>query len=293
MSITDWFHRPKPIHGIAGNDNRPKKAVPDGVWSKCEDCGSIINRKELERNWMICSRCGYHYPLSTEKRIELLADEKSFEELFAGLKANDPLKFNGSKPYKKTLENARFKTGLEDAVRTGKCLMNGKRIVIAVMDFSFIGGSMGSVVGEKITRAAETSIKNNWPLVVVTASGGARMQEGIYSLFQMAKTSAVIGELKSRAVPYICIMTNPTTGGVTASFASLADIIVAEPKALIGFAGPRVIQETIGERLPKGFQSAETMLEHGLVDIIAGRKEQKDVVSSLLDYMTAKAGKNA
>lgn len=287
MLISEWFKKNKTEYNSDDKGKSgAKKSIPDGVWVKCDDCGEIIYQKELERNMMVCPSCSYHYRLTADQRIGMLAEEGSFSEIAADLISADPLKFDKHKPYKASLIKAMEESGLNDAVKVGTCSVGRHEVALGVMDFRFIGGSMGSVVGEKITRLAEKALEDKVPLVIVTASGGARMQEGMYSLMQMAKTNAIIGRLKQTGLPYVSILTNPTTGGVTASFATAADIILAEPKALIGFAGPRVIQQTIGQRLPKDFQSAEFLLERGFVDKIVHRTDLKKVVVSLLGYLT-------
>lgn len=291
MSITDWFSQSRSNQPDIIQVPAEKRSVPDGVWSKCADCNQIIYQKELERNLMVCPKCDHHYKVSADERIVHLFDEGSFSPIATGLITKDPLLFDGVKPYKKTVKQAIASTGLEEAIVVGTASIFGKQLIAGVMDFRFIGGSMGSVVGEKVVLAAEHCIKNKLPLLIIAASGGARMQEGIHSLMQMAKTSAAIAKLLENSIPYFCVLTNPTMGGVMASFASLADIIIAEHNALIGFTGPKVIQETIGERLPKGFQTAEFMLEYGLVDLVAHRKDLKETLSEILTYATKKRGK--
>ena len=259
-----------------------KKDIPTGLWTKCPESGEIIFNKELEQNWMVVPKSGYHFPLKARRRVELLIDEGTFEEYDAGLDSGDPLEFKDSKPYPLRLAQAQQKTGEKDAVICGMGELEGLPVSLAVMDFSFIGASMGSVVGEKITRAIERGLKNKCPVIIVCASGGARMQEGILSLMQMAKTSAALKRLSDAGLPYIAVLTNPTMAGVMASFASLGDVIIAEPKALIGFAGPRVIKETTQQDLPPGFQTSEFLLEHGLVDQIVHRHQMKGRIASLL-----------
>lgn len=259
-----------------------KKDIPTGLWTKCPESGEIIYNKELEQNWMIVPKSGYHFPLKARRRIELLIDGKTFQECDAGLVSGDPLEFTDSKPYAKRMAQAQQKTGEKDAVISGTGKLDGIPVSIAVMDFSFIGASMGSVVGEKITRAIERGLEQKCPVIVISASGGARMQEGILSLMQMAKTSAALQRLSEARLPYISVLTNPTMAGVMASYASLGDVIIAEPKALIGFAGPRVIKETTQQDLPEGFQTSEFLLEHGLIDQIVHRHEMKARLSTLL-----------
>ncbi len=265
----------------------PKKGVPDGVWTKCERCGEIVFTKELERNLKVCPRCDFHYPMSAWERLALLIDEHTFAEHDADLSARDPLGFCAVRPYTETLERARDKTGLTEAVITGEARIDGRDVAVGVMDFGFVGGSMGSAVGEKVTRLAERALERRIPLVTACASGGARMQEGMYSLMQMAKTSAAIGRLRRANVPYVSVLTHPTTGGVTASFPTLADIIIAEPGATVGFTGQRVIEQTIRERLPKDFQTAEFMLEHGMIDMVVHRVDLRGAVSKIIGYLCA------
>jgi acetyl-CoA carboxylase carboxyl transferase subunit beta len=291
MSITDWFSQSRSNQPDFIQAPAEKRSVPDGVWSKCAECNQIIYQKELERCLMVCPKCNHHYKLTANQRIEHLFDEGTFKQIATGLTSKDPLKFDGIKPYKKTYEKAVSSTGLDEAIVVGTAALFGKKLVAGVMDFRFIGGSMGSVVGEKVVRAAEHCIEKRLPLVITTASGGARMQEGFFSLMQMAKTSGAIAKLLDSGLPFIIVLTNPTMGGVMASFASLADIIIAEPGALIGFTGPRVIQETIGERLPKGFQTAEFMLEYGLIDMVVHRGDLRNTLGELLSFAANKKGK--
>ncbi|RJQ33371.1 MAG: acetyl-CoA carboxylase carboxyltransferase subunit beta [Actinobacteria bacterium] len=264
---------------------KSKVVVPEGLWTKCVSCRQIIYEKELIRNYQVCPKCGHHHYLPAISRIELLLDDASFKEINSDLKSGDPLNFKASKSYKMSLKEAGFATALNEAIITGEGKIDGKKVCLSVMDFKFIGGSMGSVVGEKVARAADFAINKKLPFIVVCASGGARMQEGMLSLMQMAKTSMAVGKIHENKLPFISIMAHPTTGGVLASFPSLADIIIAEPKALIGFTGARVIERTIKERLPDGFQTAEFLLKHGMVDLIASRAEQKEIVSQLLGFM--------
>jgi len=267
-----------------------KKDIPAGLWTKCPESGEIVYNKELEENWMVVPKSGYHFQLKARRRIELLIDEGTFVEHDASLSSVDPLEFIDNKPYPARIEAAQQKTGENDAVVSGEGQLTGMPVSIAVMDFSFNGGSMGSVVGEKITRAIERATENGTPIIVVCASGGARMQEGILSLMQMAKTSAALARHSEAGLPYIAVLTNPTMAGVMASFASLGDVIIAEPKALIGFAGPRVIKETTQQDLPPGFQTSEFLLAHGLIDQIVPRLQMKKRLSTLL---RAFAGKRA
>ncbi|HSG27185.1 MAG TPA: acetyl-CoA carboxylase, carboxyltransferase subunit beta [Candidatus Krumholzibacterium sp.] len=262
-----------------------KKEVPDGLWEKCPSCGEILYKKELARHLSVCPRCEYHFRVNAAAYIDYIADASTFEEMDAHIVSTDPLKFKDSKKYKDRISDARKKTGRNSAVMTGVARIEGRATVLAIMDFSFLGGSMGSAVGEKILRAARRAVAERLPLVIVSASGGARMQESILSLMQMAKTSAAISMVSRAGLPYISVLTNPTTGGVAASFAFQGDIIIAEPKALIGFAGPRVIRETVGEELPEGFQRSEFLLEHGMIDMIAGRRELRKNLSYILDSL--------
>jgi acetyl-CoA carboxylase carboxyl transferase subunit beta len=277
----EWFRKVK-----EGLVPQAKKSIPDGLWTKCTDCGEIIYAKGLEKNLRVCPRCGYHFRLKGTDYVKLLVDNGEMQEYDRDLVSADPLRFKDSKRYTDRVDNMRKKTELNDAILTGIGEIGGRRVSFGIMDFAFIGGSMGSVVGEKVARAIERSIDQGIPLVIVSCSGGARMQEGILSLMQMAKTSALLAKLSALKIPYISVLTNPTTAGVMASYASLGDVIVAEPKALLGFAGPRVIQQTIGQELPEGFQSSEFFLEHGFVDIIVPRKELRKTISLLLEYLS-------
>ncbi len=263
-----------------------KKEVPDGLWEKCPSCGEILYRKEVLRQRSVCPKCEFHFRINASAYIDILADEGSFKETEAALSSVDPLQFRDSKKYSDRLKNAKKKTGRNSAIITGTAIVEGNPAALAVLDFSFLGGSMGSVVGEKIKRIADVAIENRLPLVILSASGGARMQESILSLMQMAKTSAAIAAVSRARLPYISILTNPTTGGVAASFASQGDVIIAEPKALVGFAGPRVIRETVGEELPEGFQRSEFLLEHGMIDMIKNRRELKKALGFVLDSLT-------
>ena len=274
----NWFKRKEK------NINTPstkKKELPDGMWYKTPG-GSIIHIRELKNNSYVCPEDDYHVKIGSKEYFEILFDNKSFEELDKDLSSSDPLNFVDTKTYKERLIKTKKSTGLKDAIKTGVGKINNHDIVISCMDFSFIGGSMGSVVGEKISRAIDYSLKNKIPLMIISKSGGARMMESTYSLMQMAKTSAKLGLLSRAKVPYISLMTDPTTGGVSASYAMLGDFNIAEPGALIGFAGPRVIKETIGSNLPKGFQSSEFLFEHGFLDFIVDRRDLKTKISKLL-----------
>ena len=277
-----WFWRRKEP------GDRPRKAViPEGLWIKCESCKEIVYRAEVERAGRVCPKCRYPFRISARERITSLLDEGSFEEREAGLRSRDPLHFKDTVKYTERLKKARSKTGLEEAVITGLGSIGGHPVSVAVFEFAFMGGSMGSVVGEKLTRAIELAIAKRVPLLIVSASGGARMQEGILSLMQMAKTSAALQRLARERLPYLSLLTDPTTGGVTASFAMLGDVIVAEPRALIGFAGPRVIAETIRQALPEGFQRSEFLLEHGQVDLVVERRELRETLRRLLTFFAA------
>ncbi len=276
-----WFRRSKENIQSEGQ----KKETPDGLWTKCADCGEIIHRKQLEQNLFTCPKCSYHFRIGSKDYFALLLDEGSFSELDKKLQSTDPLNFVDTKRYEDRLKETMKKTGLNDAVRTGTGKINKIPIVIACMDFGFIGGSMGSVVGEKIARAIDKALKTKRPMIIVSSSGGARMMEAALSLMQLAKTSAKLAQLSDAGIPYLSLMTDPTTGGVTASYAMLGDINIAEPGALIGFAGPRVIKQTIGKDLPKGFQRSEFLMEKGFVDLVIHRKDMKETVTKLLNLL--------
>jgi len=268
---------------------KKKSQIPDGLWIKCQNCEGIIYSKTLHDGNKLCPNCGYHYILGARERVALLCDEGSFIEHDKDMLPGDPLNFVDSITYEERQAKHSKKSGENESVVTGIGTNNGIDFALGVMDFSYIGGTVGSVVGEKITRLIETAIEKKLPVVIVCASGGVRMQEAIIGLIQMAKTSAALYKLKKARLPYISILTHPTTGGTTASFASLGDIIIAEPKSLICFAGPRVIKQTIRQDLPKGFQTAEFLLEHGLIDIIVSRPEMKETLATVLGYMTPAA----
>ena len=257
----------------------------DALWSKCNACQEIIYKKELERNLHVCPKCSYHFPIQSHNRIAIVADEGSFKEWDRELAPVDPIAFRDLKRYADRLYEAQHKTGLKDAFVTGRCDIQGAPAMIGVFDFGFLGGSLGSVVGEKIARMIEKAIDEKIGVIIFTSSGGARMQEGILSLMQMAKTSAALSLLRKERLPYISVLTDPTLGGVTASFGMLGDVIMAEPRAMIGFAGPRVIKETIKADLPPGFQRAEYLLQHGMIDLIVERKQLKKTLGKLLDLM--------
>lgn len=290
MGIGDWIKGkdsyievPEKQSDVSG----VKKGIPEGIWSKCAACGEIIFQKDFYAAQKVCPGCSFHYPLSAHERIDFMLDKGSFRELFSEITPSNPLGFAGKKTYEESLETSQKNTGLNEAIVTGYGKLNGRNVVVAIMDFRFIGGSMGSVVGEKVARAIEYAARKRYPMIVVAASGGARMQEGMYSLGQMAKTSAVLAKLAEAKVPYIAVLTHPTTGGVLASFPALADVIIAEPGALVGFTGARVIEQTIREKLPDGFQTAEFMLDHGMVDMVVERRKIKGTISDLLDLFTS------
>ncbi|MDZ4804239.1 MAG: acetyl-CoA carboxylase, carboxyltransferase subunit beta [Candidatus Eisenbacteria bacterium] len=269
-----------------GPRSQEKREVPEGLWVKCDSCGETIYARELERNLHVCPKCGHHFRINSRQYAELLLDGGHWTAFAEEIESTDPLGFVDSKPYLDRYAAAVRKTRMNDAVLTATGTLGGRPVVIAFMEFGFIGGSMGSVVGEKIARAIETAGEEKAPLLILSASGGARMMEGTLSLMQMAKTSALLAELREMGIPFISILTNPTTGGVTASFASLGDVILAEPKALIGFAGPRVIRETVNQELPPGFQRSEFLLEHGMIDMIVVRHELKPTIGRLLDFLS-------
>ncbi|HKI57480.1 MAG TPA: acetyl-CoA carboxylase, carboxyltransferase subunit beta [Trueperaceae bacterium] len=286
MALERWFRRNRPTR--KEDDN-----APAGLWLKCEACNAQIYRKDLVANAYVCPECGHHYRMPVEARVELLTDAGTFEPWSGEIEAEDPLGFVDTQPYPERLEKNRQKHGRPDAVQTGAGLLDGQPIALVVMDFFFLGGSMGSVVGEEIARAAERAAAERRSLVVVTASGGARMQEGALSLMQMAKTTVALEALSARRLPYISVLTDPTTGGVTASFATLGDVIYAEPGALISFAGPRVIQQTIKQELPEGFQRSEFLLEKGMVDDVVPRKALKERVAATIRLLRAGADEPA
>lgn len=260
--------------------------IADNLWLKCPDCGQMLFSKELKKSMYVCTRCGHHLRLYIDKRLRLLFDNGEYTEISLPQLKEDPLKFKDSKKYTDRLRTYRKATGSDDAIRVAKGEIGGITSVVAAIDFAFMGGSMGMAVGEGIVKAAEICLKGNYPLVTVAASGGARMQEGILSLMQMARTTAAINQLKEKGIPFISIMTDPTTGGVSASFAMLGDVNIAEKGCLIGFAGPRVIEQTIREKLPEGFQRAEYLREHGMVDIVVTRQEMKDTLVRVLSILT-------
>lgn len=276
-----WFKKQKtPLPPVK------QSRMPEGLWTKCRECSEILYTKEIVRNLSVCPKCNYHMGLSSVERAKAILDDGRYEQIETGLVSNDPLKFSDTKRYRERLSSSRKATGLDDAVLIAKGRIEGIPVVLASMEYGFIGGSMGVVVGEKITRAIERALEEKIPLLIVSRSGGARMQEGAISLMQMAKISAALARLDSAGVPYISILTDPTTGGVTASFAMLGDINLAEPKALIGFAGPRVIEQTIREPLPAGFQRSEYLEEHGMLDMIVERSEMRKTLAKLLRFFT-------
>jgi acetyl-CoA carboxylase carboxyl transferase subunit beta len=278
-----WFKKDrKPIQPPAD-----KSRVPEGLWVKCPSCAQIIYNKDLSASLSVCTKCGHHFRLNASERLRMLFDG-AWQEYDQGLTSTDPLHFTDTKPYEKRLETSIAATGLQDAVITATGTIDGIRCAVAAMEYGFIGGSMGVVVGEKITRAIERAIAERLPVIIVSCSGGARMMEGALSLMQMAKISAALARLDRARLPYISVLTDPTTGGVTASFAMLGDLNIAEPKALIGFAGPRVIEQTIRQKLPEGFQRSEFLLDHGMLDMVIDRRELKDVIARALRFGGAK-----
>lgn len=279
----EWFRKAK-----TGFATQEKKNIPEGLWTKCESCGEIVYSKKMEQLLWVCPSCNFHFKISSQKYVQLLLDDGYLEEFDQNLFSADPLKFRDTKKYTDRIKAAQQKSGTSDAVTAGMAKVGGHEVSFAIMNFQFIGGSMGSVVGEKIARAIERATDREAPLIIVSCSGGARMQEGILSLMQMAKTAALLAILAKKKIPYISVLTNPTTAGVMASYASLGDVIMAEPKALLGFAGPRVIQQTLGQDLPKGFQSSEFFLEKGFLDMIVERKDLRNTVISMLNYMWRK-----
>ncbi len=277
-----WFKREK--KGIS-TTTEEKKEAPDGLWNKCPNCKKALHSADLIENRYVCHYCDYHLRIGSKEYFQVLFDNNEFTELFANLTSGDPLHFTDSKPYTDRIIETTAKTGLKDAIRAAHGKVDGQELMVACMDFAFIGGSMGSVVGEKIARSIDYSLKHKVPFLMISKSGGARMMEAAFSLMQMAKTSAKLALLSQAKIPYISLLTDPTTGGVTASYAMLGDINIAEPGALIGFAGPRVIKETIKKDLPKGFQTSEFVLEHGFLDFIVDRREMKAKLATFLKMM--------
>ncbi|HLP77407.1 MAG TPA: acetyl-CoA carboxylase, carboxyltransferase subunit beta, partial [Candidatus Paceibacterota bacterium] len=264
-----------------------KKEIPEGLWTKCPKCSTMVFDKELDENLKVCTQCSYHFPIGARERIHSLVETCTFEELDADMTSIDILSFTGAASYTSRLDKYRKTTGLKDAVVTGICKINHHRAALGIMDFAFLGGSMGSVVGEKLTRLIESATEKGLPLIIISTSGGARMYEGMFSLMQMAKTCGALAYHGQAKLPYISVLTDPTMAGVMASFASVGDLILAEPGAMIGFAGPRVIKDTTQAELPPGFQTAEFLLEHGLIDAIVPRKEMKDRLTTYLDFLMA------
>jgi acetyl-CoA carboxylase carboxyl transferase subunit beta len=280
-----WFKRES-----GDLDNSGKKTVrTEGLWVKCENCRQIIWKKDLEENLNVCPKCEKHFRIDARTRLSLLLDENQYETFDSNLSSTDPLKFVDLKPYSSRLRQAEHDTGLKDAVINAHGKLLGRPVIASVMEYAFIGGSMGAVVGEMITRAVERAVDSKTPLIIVSASGGARMMEGVVSLMQLAKISSALAKLDKAKVPYVSVLTDPTTGGVTASFAMLGDLNIAEPGALIGFAGPRVIEQTIRQKLPAGFQRSEFLLEHGMLDAVVHRKELKPYIARALDFMDGAA----
>jgi len=284
MSINDWFKQ-RESRRYTVSSGAAVDGVPEGVWRKCPDCNKILYQGEVAKSLSVCPHCDHHFELIALDRIALIADEGSFAETEADVTSVDPLRFVAAKPYIGSLEKARSTTGLAEAVITGRATVDGRPVVIGALDFRFVGASMGSAVGEKIARAFELAVTERRGVVLIVASGGARMQEGMLSLMQMAKTAAAAERLAKAGLPYVSILVDPTYGGVTASFAVLADVIFAEPGALIGFAGPRLVEQTIRRSLPKGFQSAASLVEHGMIDAVVPREELREQVSTVLGYL--------
>jgi len=278
-----WFKRETGELNTSGE----KRVKTEGLWVKCENCRQIIWKKDLEENMNVCPKCEQHFRIDARTRLALLLDENQYEVFDANLSSTDPLKFVDLKPYSSRLRNAQRETGLKDAVINAQGNLMGRPVIASVMEYSFIGGSMGAVVGEAIARAVERAADSKTPLIIVSASGGARMMEGVISLMQLAKISSALAKLDKAKVPYISLLTDPTTGGVTASFAMLGDLNIAEPGALIGFAGPRVIEQTIRQKLPPGFQRSEFLLQHGMLDAVVPRKQLKPYIARALDFMAA------
>jgi acetyl-CoA carboxylase carboxyl transferase subunit beta len=278
-----WFKREKkPIENPTPVEER--RVRTEGMWTKCGACRAIIWKKDLQANWEVCPKCEHHFRLGSRKRLELLLDDEPYTELDAELASSDPLHFTDTKPYVQRLKDARHKLGMKDAILTAEGRLNGRPVICCSMEFGFIGGSMGAVVGEKVARAIDRALERKIPLIIVSCSGGARMMEGVVSLMQLAKVSAGLARFDQEGLPFISILTDPTTGGVTASYAMLGDLNIAEPGALIGFAGPRVIEQTIRQKLPEGFQTAEFLLKHGFLDAVVPRKELKPYISQALSF---------
>jgi acetyl-CoA carboxylase carboxyl transferase subunit beta len=279
-----WFKKTrKPIESSGEKPSR----VPEGLWVKCPGCSQIIYNKDLDKNLQVCPKCAHHFRINAAERLQALFDAGEWTEYFPNLTSNDPLKFTDTKPYRTRLKDTISKTGMRDAIVIAAGKLDGLDVVVAAMEYAFIGGSMGVVVGEKITRAIEMALERRQPMIIISCSGGARMMEGALSLMQMAKVSAALAKLDRARLPFVSVLTDPTTGGVTASFAMLGDLNIAEPKALIGFAGPRVIEQTIRQKLPEGFQRSEFLLEHGMLDLIVDRREMKATLARALRFMGA------
>jgi acetyl-CoA carboxylase carboxyl transferase subunit beta len=275
-----WFRKEKkPKEAV-----EKQTAIPEGLWVKCDDCKEIVYKKEVEANYNVCPKCGYHFRLDARQRFELLFDDNKFKEFAMDIRSGDPLEFRDTKRYRDRLRVYEQRVGKGDAVLCAEGKLDGLSVVICAMEYAFMGGSMGSVVGEKITLAIERALEKKEPIIIVSCSGGARMQEGILSLMQMAKVSAALARLAEAKLPFISVLTDPTTGGVTASYAMLGDVNIAEPKALIAFAGPRVIEQTIRQTLPEGFQRSEFLVEHGMVDLITPRSEMKPTIARFLKF---------
>jgi acetyl-CoA carboxylase carboxyl transferase subunit beta len=278
-----WFRKEKkPREAV----EQKQVAIPEGLWIKCDDCKEIIYRKEVEQNLSVCTKCGYHFRLSARERFEMLFDDGAYKEFATNIRSSDPLEFRDTKRYRDRLKVYEQRVGRGDAVLCAEGKLEAMPVVVCAMEYAFMGGSMGSVVGEKITLAAERAVEKKEPLIIVSTSGGARMQEGIFSLMQMAKISAALSRLAAAGLPYISVLTDPTTGGVTASYAMLGDVHIAEPGAVIGFAGARVIEQTIRERLPEGFQRAEYLRDHGMVDMVVARPRQRETLARLCRLLT-------
>lgn len=279
-----WFEKLMPSRILT--EGSSKRGVPEGLWDKCPGCSAVLYRAEMERNLDVCPKCSHHNRIGARRRLDTFLDQDFREEIGAGLTPEDPLKFKDSKKYKDRITQAQKQTGEKDAMVVMQGQLKGMDLVVAAFEFSFMGGSMGSVVGEKFVRGADIAIERNIPMVCFSASGGARMQESLFSLMQMAKTSAVLSRMSKRGLPFISVLTDPTMGGVSASFAMLGDVNIAEPNALIGFAGPKVIEQTVREKLPEGFQRSEFLLDHGAIDMIIDRRELRDEMANLLSKLT-------
>ncbi|MDE2247514.1 MAG: acetyl-CoA carboxylase carboxyltransferase subunit beta [Xanthomonadaceae bacterium] len=282
----NWLQKIMTPRARTQNTTAGKGSVPEGVWEKCGGCGTVLYRPELERNLMVCPKCEHHHYIAARTRLDALLDEGSAEELWAGMEPTDPLKFRDSKRYRDRIASTQKKIGENDALVAMSGQLKGRPLIAVAFEFAYMGGSMGSVVGEKFARAAERALADRSALVCFSATGGARMQEALFSLMQMAKTAAALARLRDAGVPFISVLTNPTTGGVSASLAMLGDINIGEPKALIGFAGPRVIEQTVRETLPEGFQRSEFLIEHGAIDLIVDRREMRGKLADLLGLLT-------